>query len=128
MDAAIILSAVILIPLGLAFGWAMSGRKLPEEIIPEVEVAPKKKKAAVGPAEKKQRIHKILTRAGIHPSVKMTKPKLKTALGNLIKSDILFLAENHYGFTVNKNLTKPVMITAFINQLSAKQKKDKKKS
>jgi surfactin synthase thioesterase subunit len=126
MNIAIILFAVIFgIPLGLGLGWALSRKELPEEIVPGID-APKKKAASKSPAVDKQRLHKILASTGIHPTAKMTKPKLKTALGKIIKSDILFLAENHYGFTINKNLTKPIMIDAFINQLSAQQKKTKK--
>ena len=119
MDIAVIISTIILIPLGLGLGWAMTGKELPEEGLPE-------KKAVDHPAEQKQRIHKILAKSEIHPTAKMTKPKLKTALNKLTKADILFLAEHHYGFTVNKNLTKPVMIDAFINQLATQQKKKTK--
>lgn len=128
MDIATILSTALLIPLGLAIGWALTGKKLPEVVIPEAETTVPEVETTPEPgaAATKQKIHKILTAAGIHPTVNMTKPKLKTALSKLIKADILFLAENHYGFTVNKNLAKPIMIDAFINQMSAKEKEDKK--
>jgi len=117
-----ILSAIVLIPLGLGLGWVMTGKELPEVIIPDGE----KIESKAGAAKNKQRIHAILAKSEIHPTAKMTKPKLKTALNKLTKADILFLAEHHYGFTVNKNLTKPVMIDAFINQLATQQKKKTK--
>jgi len=123
MDLAIIISAIFLIPIGLGIGWAIAGGRVPEAIVPEENVPEEIsiKEVDITDDQKMYEIHsRMICTVGIF------KARVKEGLNNLIKSEIMFFAEHKYGIKLNKNLTKPLMIDAFINQLAEKQKEEKK--
>jgi len=129
----ILIVVVLLLFLGLCIGWAATGRILPELIDVDEKLADEQNKNIEIDSDEfvpvKQIIGSIVGGAAIIEKIgdpeTLTKPKLKAALASLTKNDIMVLS-NYYSFDINKNVTKPIMIEAFMAQMDIRKKQLKK--